>query len=199
MLCELLESASLVIWDEALMTHRHAFEALDRTFRDLFACKTEGADALVFGGKVVVLGGDLRQILPVVEGGSRAEIVNAAVVNSPLWKHITVLPLTINMRLRCPDLSVEGQREIAEFSKWVLSVGEGQVDGVKKNGEIDGTWIKILRDLLLMPNGDKVSCMVNTIYPDLPARYSDPFYLQSRAILTPTNELATILICMLSL
>jgi len=42
------------------MTHRHAFEALDRTLRDLISCKTEGADNLVFGGKVVVLGGDLR-------------------------------------------------------------------------------------------------------------------------------------------
>jgi hypothetical protein len=71
MLCELIESASLVIWDEALMTHRHAFEALDRTFRDLLSWKTEHAAGLVFGGKVVVLGGDLRQILPVVEGGDR--------------------------------------------------------------------------------------------------------------------------------
>jgi len=60
MLCELLEEASLVIWDEALMTHHHAFEALDRILRDLISCKTEGADNLVFGGKVVVLGGDLR-------------------------------------------------------------------------------------------------------------------------------------------
>jgi ATP-dependent DNA helicase PIF1 len=46
-----------------------------------------------FGGKTVVLGGDLRQILPIVEGGSRAEIVNAAIVNSPLWSSITVLHL----------------------------------------------------------------------------------------------------------
>jgi hypothetical protein len=37
MLGELIEFASLVIWDEALMTHRHAFEALDRTFRDLLS------------------------------------------------------------------------------------------------------------------------------------------------------------------
>jgi hypothetical protein len=100
MLGELIESASLVIWDEALMTHRHAFEALDRTFRDLLARGTEGAEKLLFGGKVVVLGGDLRQILPVVEGGGRAEVVNAAIVNSPLWKHVKVLSLTINMRLR---------------------------------------------------------------------------------------------------
>jgi len=96
------------------MTHRHAFEALDRTLRDLISCKTEGADNLVFGGKVVVLGGDLRQILPVVEGGSRAEIVNATIVNSPLWKTVTVLSLNINMRLRCPDLTVEAQQEISD-------------------------------------------------------------------------------------
>lgn len=44
MLCELIKSASLVIWDEALMMHRHAFEALDRTFRDLLLRQTEGAE-----------------------------------------------------------------------------------------------------------------------------------------------------------
>jgi hypothetical protein len=130
MLCELIEETALVIWDEALKTHRHAFEALDRTFRDLMSCKTEGVENLVFDGKVVVLGGDLRQILPVVEGGSRAKIVNAAIVNSPLWRHVMVLSLTVNMRLRCPDLTVEAQQEITDFSKWVLGVGEGQIPSV---------------------------------------------------------------------
>ena len=98
-LCELIESASLIIWDEALMTHRHAFEALDRTFRDILSHRTEGAANLVFGGKIVVLGGDLRQILPVVPGGDRPQIVNAAIVNSSLWKHVKILSLTTNMRL----------------------------------------------------------------------------------------------------
>lgn len=139
MLCELLEETSLVIWDEALMTHHHAFEALDRTFRDLISCKTEGADSLVFGGKAVVLGGDLLQILPVVEGGSRAEVVNAVIVNSPLWRHVMVLSLTINMRLRCPDLAREAQQEISDFSTWVLGVGEGQIPGVERSGETEGT------------------------------------------------------------
>lgn len=36
---------------------------------------------------MVVLGGDLRQILPVVVGGGRAQVVDAAIVNSQLWKH----------------------------------------------------------------------------------------------------------------
>jgi ATP-dependent DNA helicase PIF1 len=153
------------------------------------SCKTEGAESMIFGGKVVVLGGDLRQILPVVEGGSRAEIVNAAIVNSPLWRHVTVLSLTVNMRLRCPELTVEAQREIAEFSQWVLSVGEGQIPSVGNSGA-EATCIQIPADLLFSTEGDKIPYIVDTIYPELCERYSDPLYLQDRAILTPTNEIA---------
>jgi hypothetical protein len=91
MLAELIETASLIIWDEALMTHRQAFEALDRTLRDIQSAKFPHAESIPFGGKVVVLGGDPRQILPVIEGGSRAQIVNAAIINSNLWSAVTVL------------------------------------------------------------------------------------------------------------
>lgn len=143
---------------------------------------------MVFGGKVVVLGGDLCQILPVVEGGGRAQVVDAAIVNSQLWKHVRLLSLTTNLRLSWPDLSQDEQNEIAQFSKWVLDVGEGKIDGVIKDGETGEMLIKVLPDLLLMPQEDKIQCMVNTVYPDLAARFSDPHYLQSRAILTPTNE-----------
>jgi hypothetical protein len=61
MLCEVIQAASLIIWDEALMTHKIAFEALDRTLRDLLSLSLSSANnRLPFGGKVVVLGGDLR-------------------------------------------------------------------------------------------------------------------------------------------
>ncbi|KAJ0566266.1 putative DNA helicase [Helianthus annuus] len=50
----------LIIWDEAPMNHKHAFEALDRTMKDIFKCE------MIVGGKVMVFGGDFRQILPVV-------------------------------------------------------------------------------------------------------------------------------------
>lgn len=190
MVCELIESASLVIWDEALMTHRHAFEALDRTFRDLMSRRDEGARDLIFGGKFVLLGGDLRQILPVVEGGGRAQVVDAAVVNSPLWKQVTILTLNINMRLRCPDLTPEKLSEIASFSRWVLDIREGKIATVRSDSGGEGAWINLRRDLLLTPEGDKVSCIVdNVLYPELSIRYADPRYLSSRAILTPTNEL----------
>jgi ATP-dependent DNA helicase PIF1 len=34
-LASLLQVARLIVWDEAPMTHRYAFEAVDRTLRDL--------------------------------------------------------------------------------------------------------------------------------------------------------------------
>jgi ATP-dependent DNA helicase PIF1 len=84
MLCELIQAASLIIWDETLMTHRIAFEALDRTLCDIVSTPSSLYSKLPFGGKVVVLGGDLRQTLPVVQGGLHADITSSTIVSSPL-------------------------------------------------------------------------------------------------------------------
>jgi hypothetical protein len=63
---ELLHRASLIIWDEVAMTKRQCIETLDRSLQDIMEC------ALPFGGKVMVFGGDFRQVLPVVTRGTRA-------------------------------------------------------------------------------------------------------------------------------
>ncbi|KAH1127014.1 hypothetical protein GYH30_015842 [Glycine max] len=63
-LAELLNEASLVIWDEAPMAHKFCFEALDRSLRDVIKAKLSSDK--IFGGKVMVFGGDFRQILPVI-------------------------------------------------------------------------------------------------------------------------------------
>ncbi|XP_019182121.1 PREDICTED: uncharacterized protein LOC109177263 [Ipomoea nil] len=63
-LAELLIKTSLIIWDEAPMMHKHCFQALDRTMRDLLRFVEPNSEMKTFGGKTVVLGGDLRQILP---------------------------------------------------------------------------------------------------------------------------------------
>jgi hypothetical protein len=188
MLSELIEETCLVIWDEALMTDRRAFEALDRTFRDIQSTHCPEASDIPFGGKVVVLGGDLRQILPVVEGGTRSQIINSAIVKSRLWSQVQILTLAENMRLSSSSSDPNQQRQVAEFSKWVLAIGEGRVPSIAKEGESEPSWIKIPADLLLVSNNDKLPCIVNAIYPDLRARYHDAAYLSDRAILTPTNE-----------
>jgi hypothetical protein len=59
MLYELIQASSLIIWDEALMTHKIAFEALDRTFCDILSSHSCENSMVPFGGKVVILGGNL--------------------------------------------------------------------------------------------------------------------------------------------
>ncbi|KAM0879748.1 hypothetical protein ACQ4PT_034029 [Festuca glaucescens] len=190
MLCSLIEAASLIIWDEALMTHRKCFEALDRSLRDVLSAHDPLLADKPFGGKVVVLGGDLRQIFPVIEGGTRSQVVDAAITNSLLWGHITVLPLTINQRLAVQTTDAIVQAEAAAFAEWVLRIGDGTIPAVARQGESDPTWITIPGEHLVHTEGDKITAVVESVYVDFFTRYSDPNYLKERAILTPTNEIA---------
>ncbi|XP_013705031.1 uncharacterized protein LOC106408890 [Brassica napus] len=84
MLAELIEKTDLIIWNETPMTHKHAFEALDKTLKDILSIKNPHAKDQTFGGKTVLLGGDFRQILPVVPQGSRADTVSASISHSYL-------------------------------------------------------------------------------------------------------------------
>ena len=82
------------------MLHRHCFEAVDKTFRDILRVSNLGSEFMPIGGKVVVLGGDFKQILPVIPRGPRHDVVDASINSSRLWKHCRVLKLTKNMRLQ---------------------------------------------------------------------------------------------------
>ncbi|XP_021986336.1 uncharacterized protein LOC110882680 [Helianthus annuus] len=81
----------MVAQDEAPMIHKHAFEALDRTLKDILMPECSNSEALPFGGKVIVFGGDFRQILPVVPNGSRQDIVNASLNSSYIWNKCNLL------------------------------------------------------------------------------------------------------------
>jgi len=55
---ELVHKADLIIWDETLMMHRRAFEAVDRTLCDLMQLDDAQVTEKIFGEKTMVLGGD---------------------------------------------------------------------------------------------------------------------------------------------
>lgn len=93
-LAELLKKTSLILWDEAPMAHRHCFEALDKSLRDILRFTNENSETRPFGGMTVVLGGDFRQILPVIPKGRREHIVNASIKRSYLWSHFEIFKLT---------------------------------------------------------------------------------------------------------
>lgn len=126
-LADLLRETSLIIWDEALMKNRMCFEALDRSLWDILSIDDPALVGVPFGDIVMVLGGDIRQILPVIEGGSRPQVVSATIMNSPLWRSVTVFPLTENMCLAVQGADPALQQEIDLFSSWVLDLGEGKL------------------------------------------------------------------------
>jgi hypothetical protein len=55
---ELVRKADLIVWDEALMMHRRVIEVVDHTLRDLMQLDDAHATEKIFGGKIMVLGGD---------------------------------------------------------------------------------------------------------------------------------------------
>ena len=105
----LLREASLIIWDEVAMTRRESVETLDRSLQDITGCD------LPFGGKVIVFGGDFRQVLPVVPRGTRAQICDATLLRSYIWDNIKIVRLKQNMRAR----------NDVWFSEFLLRIGDG--------------------------------------------------------------------------
>ncbi|KAL8099136.1 hypothetical protein AgCh_031714 [Apium graveolens] len=123
---ELIKCTSLIIWNEAPMKHRHAFECLDRSLRDIMKSVSLERGQMPFGGITILLGGDFRQILRVITLGSRGDIVVACITRSRLWSRAKIFILKQNMRLK------QGQDErecelLRIFVEWVLKIGDGKI------------------------------------------------------------------------
>ncbi|XP_023767529.2 uncharacterized protein LOC111916127 [Lactuca sativa] len=179
----LLRKTSLIIWDEAPMIHKHAFEALDRTLKDIFKCDDSRNSNLPFGGKVIVFGGDFRQILPVIPAGSRQDIVNASLSSSYLWQQCKVYQLTKNMRLTVGSHTSAIQKTM-DFAKWLLDIREGKLGGSNDGEAI----IDIPYDILINDANDPIGSLIEFVYPSILEASSIPKYFQERAILAPKNE-----------
>ncbi|KAK1389588.1 hypothetical protein POM88_017766 [Heracleum sosnowskyi] len=126
-LAKLLQKTSLIIWDEAPMTNKYCFEALDKTLRDILSTRYENSRSRPFGGMTVVFGGDFRQILPVIPQGSQSDIIDASLNSSYLWPYFEIYELKQNMRLRKEGISEVEAESIALFDKWLLQIGDGSM------------------------------------------------------------------------
>ncbi|KAI5386284.1 hypothetical protein KIW84_072719 [Lathyrus oleraceus] len=91
------------------MTNKNCLEALDLSLQDI--CSNNAP----FGGKVLIMGGDFCQVLPVVRKGTKAQMISACIVQSHLWDHTKILRLYQNMR------SLHDQ----EFAEFFIRIGDG--------------------------------------------------------------------------
>ncbi|XP_074096363.1 uncharacterized protein LOC141525698 [Cotesia typhae] len=118
---KILLETDVFIWDEAPMAPRYALEVIDRLLRNITNKNTP------FGNKIVILGGNFRQLLPIQQFSTRSELINLSIKFSPLWKCFRTISLTQNMRV------INGE---IEFSKFLLDIGNGTMNDENDNIEL---------------------------------------------------------------
>ncbi|XP_031116675.1 uncharacterized protein LOC116020335 [Ipomoea triloba] len=165
------------------MTHKHCFEALDTTMRDQLRFAIPGSAKKTFGGKIVVLGSNFRQILPVIPKATRPVVVGATINSSYMWTNCKVLMLTKNLRLR--TLALEEDRHTVDwFSKWIANIRD-RIVGVVNDGSFE---IDILARFLLKCGHDPIATIVESTFPSLRYDMLDESQLEGRAILSSTLD-----------
>ena len=167
---KLIKMTKLIIIDEMTMSHKHVYEAIDRSVRDV-----TGKDQ-PFGEITTVFAGDWRQCLPVIKRGSRGDVVNACLKSSYLWQYMKVTNLTRNMRVE-----LKGQSE--EFSNLLLKIGNGSLP---VNADIGESMVELPQAMFM--NTASASDLVGNVFPDFKTNYTNISWVKNRAILCPTNE-----------
>ena len=113
-----LKEVKVFIWDEASMAPRYALEIVNKTLKHIMN------NDLPFGGKIIILGGDFRQLLPIKIRGTRSETLNLCIKYSELWKYFIKYTLTINMRVLPNEIN---------FAKFLLDIGDGKLNDTHDN------------------------------------------------------------------
>ncbi|XP_076043646.1 ATP-dependent DNA helicase PIF1-like [Oratosquilla oratoria] len=115
---EKIEKASLIIIGEASVLSGNALRVINNLLKEIMNSQRP------FGGKVFLLGGDFRQTAPVIPRASDAAIIESSIKQSNLWRFVTKLSLTENMR-------IEGQQE---FNRWLIAIGNGTISDGEEHG-----------------------------------------------------------------
>jgi PIF1-like helicase/DNA helicase Pif1-like protein len=164
------------------MCNKYVFETVDKCFKDIM--KNENT---LFGGKVVVLGGDFRQILPVVVHGSRNDIVSCSLKNSYIWNQVYIRHLTINMRALSGSPNEPKERQ-QEFVDYLLRIG----DGIEKTVKIPmgGNTFEELVEVKsrMVSKSTNLNDFIDEVYPNISNIEIDSDYATERTILTAKNE-----------
>ena len=170
------------------MVSKHLIETVDRTFRDILKSDVP------FGGRLVVFGGDFRQVLPVIPKASRSMIVTQCLNRANFWPVVKVFKLEINMRvqeaLASDDTSLAATLQY--FADFLLKVGEGRIPTVTfPPTNIPSDFISIPLSMHLP--GDNVLNLIQAVYPNVTEAYQGDNYFIDKAILTPRNKDAAII------
>ncbi|KAG8375854.1 hypothetical protein BUALT_Bualt09G0002400 [Buddleja alternifolia] len=127
---------------------------------------------LPFGGKVMIMGGDFRQVLPVVKGGSIGQQIASSVSKSAFWGGVKTVRLQTNMR----------SQEDHEFSQFLLRIG----DGIQQS--LNGDFIHLPQSMVIPGEHEQsIYQLIDSIFINMVDHADDANYMVGRAIITPRN------------
>lgn len=171
---EVMKVAKILIIDEITMLKGVGLDVLSQSLCDLL----ERNDA-PFGGLVVVMGGDFRQVLPILRHAGRATTVHSTVLQSKVWQtsSVNVMQLSENMRLRMDlqntNANPEFQEVLSHFASFLLRIGE----------DMEPSPIN-LPSYIFQPQDTNE--LVEHVFDDFSS--NEPAYWSERAILCPKNK-----------
>jgi hypothetical protein len=184
---EVLKAAALVCWDEAPVMSRYAFEAVHKYFCELMRTPLN----IPFGGKVMLLGGDFRQTLPVIPHGSTHQILEQSLFKSELWKTVNVMHLQINMRVqRVQAENLQEAQRLQCFSDILLSIGNDALPHIELPLS-PPDYITLPKEFCLplsKSHDENIANLFHKTYPDLQNNYRNMQWMLERAILAPLNS-----------
>ncbi|XP_070010439.1 uncharacterized protein [Nicotiana sylvestris] len=163
----LVREAKLIVWDEVPMANKRTIQAFDLLLKNLMDANT------IFGGKVVVFGGDFGQTLPVVRNGKKEDFINESLLYSDIWEELERLSLSENMRAKADP----------PFCDYLMRIGNGQ-EKTNSTNKIE------IPDTLTIPfttERESLEKLFTVTYPNMHTFFSASSS-SSRVILTTKND-----------
>jgi len=162
----LLSGADVIIIDEIGIADVRYLHVIDKLLKDL-APQNSPESKMIFGGKIVIFGGDPKQQFPIVSGGNMDSQAAVSFFKSDWVKLFQQFKLIQSMRL------APGQEL---YSNWITELGEGR-------NFIPGTdRIHLLDDNMAVYNEED---LIKKVFP--PEILADPKACTKRTILCPHN------------
>jgi len=150
----LLKVAKAIFIDEVSMIPLGALESVDACLKDL--CEND----LPFGGKLIILGGDFRQVLPVVPRAGEERIKAHAVTRHVYFQQNLVRRFTLATNMRASQDKA--------YSDFLLRVGGGTEPTVAAHG----THQIRLPDCLVAPPDTSAETLASWVFDDVVASVS---------------------------
>ena len=182
---ELIRNTLLIPWDEIVSNDRDIIESSIRSSKP---------DKAYF---IYLLGGDFRQIPPVVKNGKKYEVIQRLISSSYIWPQVKIFTLTENMRLKFlshkfgPHPTPEQQLQIDKqllYAEVLLHIANNtSMDGAVYVDDGDNEDEKYLTIPMLTYFVEDVDLLaaIDFLYP---GRVFDPACARENVILATTNK-----------